>query len=164
VSDTGAEQAKHLLNSVRNAAMATVNDDGSPHNTPFHYIIDERRESIYWVSSPESQHSKNIVNRKQLFIVIYESNAPEGLYLEAVDAHELYEKTEIQTGLEVWNAQRTAEGKGSIDVTLVTGESPQRMYRTKLVRFWVNESQKDGKNHIIRDYRREIKKEELVNK
>lgn len=144
--------------------MATVNDDGSPHNTPFHYIVDDFRQYIYWISSPESQHSKNILRRHQLFIVIYESNAPKGLYIEAVGAQELDETTEIQAGLEVWNAQRTAEGKDSVNAPLVTGESPQRLYRAKLVRFWVNGSEKDSENHIIRDYRREIKREELVRK
>ena len=33
------EWAKELLGAVRHAAMATVNEDGSPHNTPVLFSI-----------------------------------------------------------------------------------------------------------------------------
>jgi hypothetical protein len=42
------EQAKHLLNDVRFAAMATVNEDGTPHNTPYFFMYDETITHLYW--------------------------------------------------------------------------------------------------------------------
>jgi general stress protein 26 len=39
-------RAKELLASAKHAAMATVNVDGSPHNTPFFFIYDDQLEYI----------------------------------------------------------------------------------------------------------------------
>jgi hypothetical protein len=46
VSETGSERAERLLNTVRYAAMATINQDGPPHNTPFHYILKEAVRAV----------------------------------------------------------------------------------------------------------------------
>ena len=156
------ERAKELLKTVRHAAMATVNADGSPHNTPFHYLIDAEREHIYSASSPDALHSQNIARTGQAFIVIYEAGQGGGLYLQAENAHEVTDLTELNTGLKVWNAKRVQEGRKPLDTSFFTGNSPQRMYRFDLARYYVNHSERDAAGNILRDIRTEITREDLV--
>ena len=154
------QRARELLSTARNAAMATVNADGSPHNTPFHFIIDDTREHIYWSSSPESLHSQNLARTEQAFIVIYEADKGGGLYLQGEQAHELSDD-ELGQGLAVWNAQRAKEERSSLQAGRFTGESPQRMYRISITKYWVNASEKDAAGNVTQDYRHEITREEL---
>lgn len=154
-------RVKELLQTVRNAAMATVNEDGSPHNTPFHYSIDETREHIYAASSPEAQHSRNLARTGQAFIVIYDPSAPNGLYMQAENAHEL-SGSELQQGLEVWNAQRAREGRPPLDRSLFSDESPQRMYRFDIVGYATNHSERNAAGIIVRDIRVPIHREDLL--
>lgn len=53
-------ETRELLKIVRHAAMATVNPDGTPHNTPYFFIHDPEFTKLYWGSHIDSQHSKNI--------------------------------------------------------------------------------------------------------
>jgi general stress protein 26 len=63
---THIARAKALLGTVWFATMATVNEDGSPHNTPFLFLRAKDLSRIYWGSHPNSLHSKNIVRRVKL--------------------------------------------------------------------------------------------------
>lgn len=155
------DRAKALLKKVRHAAMATVNADGTPHNTPFHYIIDSAKEHLYWASGPETVHQQNLARTGQAFIVIYEPGTGGGLYLQGVNAHELT-GAELEQGLEVWNAKRAEEGRGPLTTDFFGNASPQHMCRVDLVKFWVNHSERDGKGNIIRDVRTEISREDLI--
>lgn len=155
------DRAKELLGTVRHAAMATINEDGSPHNTAFHYVIDDAREHIYWASSPESLHSQNLAHTGQAFIVIYEAGKGGGLYLQTENAHELV-GDELKQGLGVWNAQRARAGRPKHGAQYFTGESAQRMYRTEITKYWVNYSEKDEQGNVLRDARQEITREDLL--
>lgn len=154
------KRARQLLATAKHAAMATVNQDGSPHNTPFFYIINETTEQIYWGSSPKSVHSQNIIRTGQLFVVIYESGKGGGLYIKCERGHELSGE-ELKRALEVCNARRQLQGGHPLGIEYYTGTSPQRMYGAKLVDFWVNISERDAQGHILRDYRHKIKSRDL---
>ncbi|MFA5004282.1 MAG: pyridoxamine 5'-phosphate oxidase family protein [Candidatus Saccharimonadales bacterium] len=159
--DAHIERARELLKTTRHAAMATVNEDGSPHNTPFRYIVDDTCEHIYWASSPESVHSQNLARTGRAFIVVYEPGKGGGLYLQAENVH-VTETDELQTGMKIWNAKRAKEHKPPLDSVLFTGDSPQRMYRVDLVKYWVNYSEKDNAGNILKDHRHEITREDLL--
>ena len=55
--------------------LATRDDAGRPRLSPVYYIC-ARYLDLYWVSSPEAQHSRNIVEWSQVEIVIFDSTAP----------------------------------------------------------------------------------------
>jgi hypothetical protein len=81
--------------------------------------------------------------------------------MEGHQAHELA-GDELETGLNVWNKQRSKEGKSAFDAAFFGSKSPQHMYRVDLTRFWINETEKDAEGHIVRDYRQEIQREDLL--
>lgn len=154
-------RAKELLKTVRHAAIATVNEDGTPHNTPVFFIYDHSLEYIYWGSSPKAQHTKNIMRSGDIFVVLYEANVGGGLFIKAEEAHEVTE-SELDEALALHNEFRTARHKDPLNRAYYADDSPQRMYKAKTQRFWVNLAQRDVNGNIIRDYRHEIRKEQLL--
>lgn len=154
-------RAKQLLKEVRHAAMATVNQDGSPHNTPFMFMHDEMLEHIYWGSHPESEHSKNILRTGQIFVVLYDAVERGGLYIKATKAHQL-DGAELNRALGVHNKLREARGQDTLPLNYYTGTSPQRMWSASITRLWVNGTRRGEDGHIIKDVRTEISTADLL--
>lgn len=69
--------ARRVIDSNHYMTLATRNDDGSSRLSPVYYTC-ARYTDFYWVSSPESRHSRNIDQRPQVEIVIFDSTAPVG--------------------------------------------------------------------------------------
>jgi hypothetical protein len=158
---TRIERAKYLLQNAIHAAMATVNADGSPHNTPFFFIHDDTLKQIYWGSHPASLHSQNVQRTGQIFVVVYESTVGGGLYIKADHAHELA-GAELETALKVHNAARVRLGKTPIALSYYQGDSPQRMYGATPTNFYVNNAQRDEQGKLIEDIRYEITREDIT--
>jgi hypothetical protein len=155
------DRAKVLLQTVRHAAMATVNEDGFPHNTPYFFACDELLERLYWGSHPESQHSKNVARTGQIFVVLYDAFMSGGLYIRADSAH-ISKDEELETAFAVFNARRVAAGKELESLDCYQGGSPQRMYVAKTRQFWVNVSDRDANGIRIRDLRHEVSRKDLI--
>lgn len=155
--DEAIERARQLLKNNRHAAMATVNADGSPHNTPFFFVYNDNFSHIYWGSHPDAVHSQNIVRTGQIFVVLYDSAKPKmgGIYISARNAHAL-SGDELTTGLAVHNTFRQQEGKQPLEANYYAKGNPQQMYSADPVTCWVLMSENDQQGLRIRDYRQEI--------
>lgn len=160
--DVKIDLAKQLLAKVRHCAIATVNEDGSPHNTPVFFLPDEKLEHIYWASHPESMHSQNIARTGQVFIVIYEAVERGGLYFKCENAHEL-SGDDLVEGLRVHNARRAKEGKGPLTMDYYQPPSTQRMYGTTVTSITIPVSERDINGLVVKDYRHEIRASDLIN-
>lgn len=68
--------AKNILATIRYATISTVDDNGKPWAAPVWYVYDEG--NIYWWSSAESQHSKNVESNGEAYITVFDSTVPEG--------------------------------------------------------------------------------------
>lgn len=154
------ERAKELLKTVRHAAIATVNEDGTPHNTPVFFMYDQELEHMYWGSSPEAQHSKNISRNDAVFVVLYEANFGGGLFVKA-QAH-MATSEELDKAITIHNESYVRKDRPPIQKDDYVGEASQRMYVAQLKKFWVNLSERSSSGNIIKDYRYEIKRERLV--
>ncbi len=157
----GVDRAKELLNTVRHASMATVNADGSPHNTPFFFLHDSELKFIYWGSHPESLHCQNVTRTGQIFVVVYDAIERGGLYIRAEKGHML-EGSELEKVLTVHNLFREKEGKEPLKVDYYSGDSPQRMWVAETAKFWINTEQRNSDGTIIKDYRIEVAREDLL--
>lgn len=154
-------RARELLRTVRHAAMATVNEDGTPHNTPYFFMCSPDLRYLFWGSHPASQHSQNIVRTGQIFVVLYDAHERGGLYIRADKAH-ITEGQELEVALEVHNRRRAAEGRAPIPMEYYQGGSPQHMYTATVQQLWVNEAIRDANGVLVRDQRAEIAKEDLL--
>lgn len=155
------QRAKELLKVCRHIAMATVNADGSPHNSPLLFMHDAGLEHVYWASSLDAMHSQNVLRTGQVFLVLYEAAAKGGLYMRGVDAHAL-EGEELAAALVAHNEIRTREGNTPLDADYYTGESPRRMWGARITNFWVNTAERDEQGRVVKDGRIEITREDLL--
>ena len=57
--------------------LGTTDPDGRPRLSPVYYTP-ARYSDFYWVSSPEAQHSRNLAERPDAEIVVFDSTAPIG--------------------------------------------------------------------------------------
>lgn len=77
--DLAAELALFLA-TCRTASLATVDDHGRPHAANIQYAHDPRH-CLYFVSSPESDHSRHIARRPDIALTIYAHNdKPESIH------------------------------------------------------------------------------------
>jgi hypothetical protein len=106
--------------------LGTADEEGRPWVSPVYFAHAEFRE-FYWVSSPETVHSRNLVERPELGIVIFDSKVPistgQAVYL-AASAGELT-GGEREGPIEVFS-QRSLE-HGGVPWTLADVESPARL-------------------------------------
>lgn len=152
-------RVKELLDTVRHVAMATVNADDSPHNSPV-FAGTDNQLNVYWLSCHDNQHSQNIDRDGRAFLVFFDSTGEgDGLYIQA-KAQKL-EGEEISVGLEVLNAARERHDRYQPDVQFVEN-SDQCLYRAVPEKMWVNLAERDEHDRIIRDYRHEISLTDLI--
>jgi hypothetical protein len=153
-------RAKDLLVTINNAAMATVNADGSPHNTPYFFMRSPDLTKLYWGSHPSSLHSQNVLRTGQIFVVLYDAMERGGLYIRADDAH-IAEGDELVEALHIHNERRVRNGKSPLLIDYYqTGE--QRMWVATTRQFWTTMVERDAAGHVIRDSRIEIQREDLI--
>jgi len=156
------KRAKELITTSRHASIATVNEDGSPHNSPVRFLYDSKFEHIYWGSHPESMHSKNIIRTGKIFVALFDRIERGGVYMKCENAHELGGK-ELEDALQIHNTFRIKEGSEPLEISYYKNDSPQRMWGAKITNFWVNYAERGKNGHLIKDGRIEINAQDLFN-
>jgi nitroimidazol reductase NimA-like FMN-containing flavoprotein (pyridoxamine 5'-phosphate oxidase superfamily) len=80
------DRARELIDTNRYMALGTVDPDGRPRVSPVYYAPDGY-STVYWISSTEAQHSRNVAERPDISMVMFDSTAPIGsgraVYLKA---------------------------------------------------------------------------------
>jgi hypothetical protein len=154
------ERAKELLHTSLHAAMATVNADGSPHNTPYYLMFSADLKYFYWGSHPESMHSQNVTRTGQAFVVIYEAQGHGGLFVRLQNAHAA-KGGELKEALAAHNKHRGKAGNEPLPLQYYL-DGPQKMYKADTAQFWVSSASHDAKGLIIRDIRYEVGRKDLL--
>lgn len=85
--EQAADIARGIVDANLYLVLATADSTGRPWSTPVYFAHVDYRE-LYWVSSPEAAHSRNIADRSRVGIAIFDSHARigtgQGVYLSAV--------------------------------------------------------------------------------
>jgi nitroimidazol reductase NimA-like FMN-containing flavoprotein (pyridoxamine 5'-phosphate oxidase superfamily) len=118
--------------------LATADEQGHPWASPVWYAR-EGYDELFWVSSPQARHSRNLAARPQVSIVIFDSQVPVGsaqaVYMSAV-AQELT-GAERERGMEVFNREGVAQGLRPWTLAEVTAPARHRLYRATVAEHWV---------------------------
>lgn len=153
-------RAKEVIQKILYITIATSSKNGQPWNTPAYSAFD-KNYTFYLVSWAENQHSKNIRENENVFVVIYDSTVPEstgfGVYMEG-KAYELGKKNSIEI-LKALKLLYQRKNKKPRTLQEFLGLFPRRVYRFVPEKVWVNSDAKIDKNYI--DTRIEITKEIL---
>jgi general stress protein 26 len=143
-------QAKQILEKIQFMHLATISDKGRPWNSPVWFACD-KNFTFFWNSSKEAQHSKNIRNNNNIFVVVSDYDIKRAVYMEG-KAYELDDEAEIKEILEVFYKRK---GKTARPVIDIINESPRRMYKFIPEKFYINTYEKV--NELPNDQRVEIK-------
>ena len=130
-----------IIDSIVYMVLGTADESGRPWTSPV-YFSSEKYKEFYWMSSPDVTHSRNIVVRPQVSIVIFDSRIPIGMgqavYMSAV-AEELT-GTDLDRGIEIYNGRfRNPAEQGVRTITLedVRSPAPYRLYRATASEHWI---------------------------
>jgi uncharacterized protein YhbP (UPF0306 family) len=78
--------ARTIIDANQYMTLATADAQGRPWAAPVFYATADYTE-FYWISAPETTHSRNLAQRPEISSVIFDSTAPEGtaqaVYLSA---------------------------------------------------------------------------------
>src|SRR3989344_4190049 len=137
MSTSLAEHAKEIIEKILYITVASVSKDGVPWNSPVYSSHDEEY-NFFWASPYQSQHSRNIKENDQVFIVIYDSTAAEGtgegVYIQA-KAYELSDEKEITHALKYHYGRKNKEPRPASDFL---GSQPLREYKAVPGKIWTN--------------------------
>ena len=75
--DDPVATAKAIIDANLYMVLGTADEGGHPWVSPVYYAPVDHREFL-WVSWPETLHSRNLVGRPQISIVIFDSSVPIG--------------------------------------------------------------------------------------
>lgn len=155
------ERARKLLAGIHHVPVATVNQDGTPHNSPVFMAFDGQLNG-YWASSPDSQHSRNIARDGHVFLVIFDSREGHGGLFIAAEATVIDDPTEAAQAHALLKSlkERFYGSMGELDAYLEN--SPQRLYRAAPYKTWLNQSERDAQGVIVKDVRYEVPVSQLL--
>jgi hypothetical protein len=154
-------RARQLVAEIHHIPIATVNGDGTPHNSPVFMAFDDSLKG-YWASHPANLHSQNIARDAGVFLVIFDSREGHGgLYIKA-KATVLEDRAEAARGYQLLKQlkEQLYGSMGNLDDYLAKGT--QRIYCASPVSCWVNKSDRDKNGVIIKDNRYEISVKDLL--
>jgi nitroimidazol reductase NimA-like FMN-containing flavoprotein (pyridoxamine 5'-phosphate oxidase superfamily) len=130
--------ARAVFAGNRYMVLGTADADGRPWTSPVWYAR-EGYEELYWVSSPQARHSRNIAARPQISIVVFDSQVPVGsaaaVYMQAT-AQELT-GAELDRGMAVFEREGAAQGLPPWTLADVTAPAKHRLYRATVKEHWV---------------------------
>jgi nitroimidazol reductase NimA-like FMN-containing flavoprotein (pyridoxamine 5'-phosphate oxidase superfamily) len=126
--DLGAA-AKAIVDANRYLVLGTADETGLPWVSPVWYATEDYR-SFFWVSSPDARHSRNLAVRKQVGIVIFDSQMPVGaaqaVYL-AAEAEQLAGQ-ELEQGIALFSRRSEAQRLRAWTPAEVLEPAPLRLY------------------------------------
>lgn len=131
---TNDDIARDILDTNSYVVLATADAEGTPWASPVWFAQEDRRE-FFWVSAPDSRHSRNLAARARLAMVVFDSraapNTGQAVYMSAT-AEQLTEPDAIDHGLAVFSRVAVRQGLGEWGVDRVTGASRLRLYRARI--------------------------------
>jgi|SRR3989338_6600138 len=153
-------KARKVIDKILYITLATCDQKANPWNSPVYSAFD-KNYIFYWASWSQNQHSKNIRENSNVFVVIYDSTVPEstgfGVYMKG-KAYELG----LKDSLEIMKALKLLyhrKNKKPRTFKEFLGIFPRRVYKFVPEQVWVNGDGKIKNNYV--DRRVEMTKEIL---
>jgi hypothetical protein len=125
-----AETARAIVDEIAYMVLGTADAAGTPWASPVYFAAHGYRD-FYWVSSPSATHSRNLADRPEMGLVIFDSRAEvgagQGVYVRAT-AEEVPE-ADLEAGVAVFSARSVAHGAHPWSTDDVSGGAALRLYR-----------------------------------
>lgn len=153
MEDKYLDRAKKIIEKILYITIATTSMEMKPWNSPVYSAYDESY-TFYWASDQNGQHSKNIAENENVFIVIYDSTVAEGMgegvYMQA-KATMLESEAEINHALKYLDGRVGKKKDQETRTAEFQADMPRRLYKAVPEKVWVNgEGETNGKYIDIR--------------
>ena len=129
--------ARALMDANLYVILGTANAQGAPWVSPVYYATADYAE-IFWTSTLDAQHSRNIAQRAQLSMVIFDSTVPtyhgRAVYLSGTAAE--MTGRDLDRGVEVYPGD-PRRGGSTLSIEDVIAPSPYRLYRATIIEAFV---------------------------
>jgi pyridoxine/pyridoxamine 5'-phosphate oxidase len=129
--------ARGVVDAAAYMTLATADAEGRPWASPVWFATADRREFL-WVSKPGAQHSRNLAERAEVSIVVFDSGAPlgtgGGVYLAGV-AGEVGD-AELERCVDVLANASRAQGGSGFTLDDVREPAALRVYRATVAEAW----------------------------
>lgn len=153
---------KELLAKVRHVALATVNEDGAPHNTPLFFIFSSDFKKFYMSTHPKSLHAKNVERARKGFAVVYDSAIfLGGLYL-TLDNFKVLKDEDLVEGMKVYNETRARWEMKKSAISDYQDPNERRLYSADIKKIEIYGSKETAEGKILNEQRIEILAEDLL--
>ena len=133
------EAARTILDEIAYVVLATADADGTPWASPVWFAAD-RYDDIYWISSPEAQHSRNIAARADIGLVAFDSRiAPavrQAVYMRATAAR-IDDPEAIAHGVTVFSSESVRQGLDPLEAAEIVGDAKLRLYHARVLEHFV---------------------------
>ncbi|GAA4263059.1 pyridoxamine 5'-phosphate oxidase family protein [Dactylosporangium darangshiense] len=130
--------ARQLLDENRYVVLGTADADGEPWVSPVFYALDGYAR-LYWLSAPETRHSRNLAVRPALSLVVYDSQVPVGeakaVYMSG--RAEIVAGATLPDELQRYNDGGSAKGARRFELSSVDDSGTLRLYRATIAAIWV---------------------------
>ena len=140
--------ARELIAANRYMALATADAAGRPWISPVWFAPDDG--GFLWISRPDSRHSRNLAERPELALVIYDSTVRpderQALYLEAVA--EQLDGERRDAAVARFSEHSVADDLEPLSIDAVTGSGPFRMYRAAVTAAFMLEDERDFRTPV----------------
>ena len=122
--------ARAIIDTNLYMVLGTADEGGRPWVSPVYYAHVDYREFL-WMSRPETLHSRNLVARPQISLVIYDSSVPvgtgQGVYMSAT-AEEVTGDDRLAM-IDVFSRRSVSDGGGELALEDVEAPAELRLYR-----------------------------------
>jgi len=129
-----AATARAIIDANLYMVLGTADQAGQPWVSPVYFAPAAYRE-FFWVSSPDTRHSRNLGARREVSIVIFDSSVPigtgQGVYLSAVA--EQLDGAESGEGIGIFSRRSLAHGGHEWTLQDVQPPARLRLYRATTV-------------------------------
>jgi nitroimidazol reductase NimA-like FMN-containing flavoprotein (pyridoxamine 5'-phosphate oxidase superfamily) len=137
MASDGAEITRAILSANSFMTLATADADGLPWACPVWFATEDYRY-LYWVSAPDTRHSRNLAVRPELAMTVFDS-AQRPLDVQAVyltgTAAEVTD--DVEGGIATFSRVAVRQGLPPWDITRVTGTARLRLYRATVTEHYI---------------------------
>ena len=125
-----AALARAIIDANLYMVLGTADSSGTPWVSPVYYAHAGYRE-FFWISAPDAKHSRNIVARREVSIVVFDSSVPidtgQGVYMSAVAEH--VDGDEVTDGIELFSRRSLGHAGRPFTEDDVRAPARLRLYR-----------------------------------
>jgi nitroimidazol reductase NimA-like FMN-containing flavoprotein (pyridoxamine 5'-phosphate oxidase superfamily) len=125
-----AAEGREIVDKSLYMVLATADSSGQPWASPVYFAHRDHRD-FFWISQPDSTHSVNLRDRREVGIVIFDSTVPintgQGVYVLGV-AREL-PAHETGEGLEIFSKRSAGHGGEEVSAEDVSPPARHRLYQ-----------------------------------